>query len=141
MKNLLSVDAIDDVLTDVELYRARENGLEKIPETVDEVIEVLFGGPEIVGFRPFTEGIACECGLEEIEVWDGNDNVWRRIPVMECEDYRTDIPGLAAYNGNERSRAISAEVHGLVPLRVPPSGRDRWQTIFDRSPLFAVNTG
>jgi hypothetical protein len=117
LKTLKDIDAL---LGEAQETQNELNGLERIPETVDEVIEVLFGDEEgIVGRHPFAEGAACECEYVDYELFHPARGIWVEASELECEVPRTDIGVLAKYNA--AYRGILDGLHPGPPSAGPPS--------------------
>jgi hypothetical protein len=107
----VTVDDIDALINEAQGTKNELNGLAKIPETVDEVISILFDGPAIVGIHPFTEERACECDSVSFEFYDADRKQWRTAYEPECMIRRMDLPGIngSSYNNPSRNRGQRME--------------------------------
>ncbi len=107
----ITVDDIDALINEAQGTKNELNGLAKIPETVDEVISILFDGPSIVASHPFNEDAACECDYVSFEYYDRDRKQWRAGTEKECATQRMDLPGIngGSYSNPSRTRVVEEE--------------------------------
>lgn len=119
----MTVDDIDALIDEAQGTKNKLNGLEKIPETVDEVIEVLFDGWPIVARNPFNEDHACQCDAVQFEYYHDGRKEWVVATEPECATQRMDIPGLNGGSYSDPRRTPSDSEPWAPPVAMVDDDR------------------